>query len=97
GWVDPQFLLYRTTSWDGSAEVGQAPSLFVFSASKGGATASTLPIDISLGATVTLALPDERVPTISLNLPPVFYANVSGGLITGQAQDNETGITVVER
>jgi hypothetical protein len=37
------------------------------------------------------------VPTISLNLPPVFYANVSGGLITGQAQDNETGITVVER
>jgi hypothetical protein len=96
GWVPPQFLLYRTTSWDGTTEVGQAPSLFVFSASKGGATASTLPIDISLGAEVTLALPDDLAPTISLDLPPVFYSNVSGGFVTGHAQDNETGITFVE-
>ena len=96
GWVTPQFLLYRTTSWDGTTEVGQAPSLFVFSASKGGATASTLPIDISLGAEVTLALPDDLAPTVSLDLPPVFYSNVSGGFVTGHAQDNETGITVVE-
>lgn len=96
GWITPQYLLWRTTTWDGVSEQGQAPRLFTFSTAAGGATATTLPTDISVGATITLALPDDRVPTVSLDLPEAYYSNVSGGVVTGVAQDFETGITVVE-
>jgi len=96
GWATPGFLLYRTTAWDGLSEQGEAPRLFLFSAAAGGAAATSLPVDVSGGATVTLAIPDERPPVVALNLPAEYYANVSGGFVTGVAQDFETGVTVVE-
>jgi hypothetical protein len=96
GWAPGTFMLYRTTVWDGFGEQG-APSLFfIFSVAVGSASAHSVPVDVSLGAVVTLALPDDRPPVVVLNLPAEYYTNVSGGIITGVAEDFETGVTVVE-
>ncbi len=96
GWAPGTFMLYRTTVWDGFGEQG-APSLFfIFSVAVGSASAHSAPVDVSQGAVVTLALPDDLPPVVVLDLPPEYYTNVSGGLITGFAQDFETGVTVVE-
>lgn len=96
GWAQEAFLLFRTTVWDGSSETGGPAHLFLFNATDGSAAASTAPTDVQSGAAVTLTLPDDLPPSLVLNLPSEFYTPQSGGAFTGQVQDFETGVTVVE-
>ena len=96
GWAAPTYVLFRTTSWDGAAESGGPAHLFLFNATYANASASSVPTDVEGGASITLALPDDRPPVLTLNLPPEYYSTQSGGVFTGEAQDLETGVTVVE-
>jgi hypothetical protein len=91
-WFD---VLVSTTLWDGTASSGGAIPPFEVRATYG-ANAAAQTFDFSSGGDVSLTVPDGAPPVVVLDLPAVMYTNQSTYVISGSAEDQDCGLTLLE-
>jgi hypothetical protein len=96
GFTNFQFVSYRTSLWDGSGETVTKDQLFIVSATRDNYTAFSPVTDISQGVVLMLVIPDGGRPTVALDMPFEFFSNNTTALVSGVAQDLETGVSLVE-